>query len=143
MLREDIVLSVPAGKSYDLILEHFVYSCPDNYQYDETRVITFRTAQDRMERLFSIGQVIRLDPRDIDAAFEVPTQIRERIKGYISVAHSRGILEAVGPYRFYILAEDAVVELLHAPRTRDHLKGAHYFTTAELTSGTELVSPLV
>jgi hypothetical protein len=145
MPNEDLVLSVPAGKSYDLILEHFIYSCPDNknYQYDETELVTFRTVEGKMEKLFRIARVIRLDPRDVDAAFEVPSDFRERIKGYISVATNRGILQTEGPYRFYILDEEAVSNLAHAPHARQRLEGDHYFSRAELASGKAVVAPLL
>ena len=144
MPDETPVLSVPAGRSYDLILEHFIYSCPDTpaYAYDDTELIAFRTAEGHMEKLFRINRIVGFDPRDIEATYDVPQNIRERISGYLTVAANCGILDTTGRYRFYILNEDGVKPLPHAPRASERLKGAHYFTHAELTAGRVIVTPI-
>jgi len=143
MPHHDPVLSVPSGKTYDLILEHFIYSCPNTktWQYESTNFITFRTAEGNMERIFGISAVFTLNPLDIQAAFAIPEPVRDRINGYIAVAQNRGVMEHDGEYRFYILHEDTVVRLPHSPHTEQRLKGAAYFTINELSRGVPIVTP--
>ena len=78
------VLSVPAGLTYDLVLEHFIYSCPDRvpWTYDPTDLITFRTAEGNMEKLFNIERVVSAIPADIQTRYEIAEPIRDRIAGY-------------------------------------------------------------
>src|SRR4051794_11906358 len=105
MPQPDLVLSVPTGYSYDLVLEHFIYSCPDDtrYQYDDTDWITFRKDDGVMERIFKIDRVVSLAPVDIEATHEVVANLRDRIMGYLSVAHNKKrVIEDPGNrYRFY------------------------------------------
>src|SRR5689334_11848642 len=111
MSQTDLVLSVPAGKTYDLILEHFIYSCPDDsrYAYDDSDLITFRRADGTMERLFKIARVVQAVPMDIHATYGLPVGLQERIAGYISVARNKRVIQDPGqPFRFYILEEDDV-----------------------------------
>jgi hypothetical protein len=136
-----IVLSVPAGKSYDLVLEHFIYSCPISYNYRSTDLITFRTAEGLMEKLFTISRVVKLNPLDIDASFGVPDEILQRIRGYLGVAQNRGVLDRPGEYRFYLLDEESAICLPHQPRARTRLQGAAYFQKCSLLSGERYVNP--
>jgi hypothetical protein len=139
----DPVLSVPAGKTYDLILEHFIYSCPDTepFKHESTNFITFRTAEGKMERIFGILGTVTLNPIDIEATFSIPEDLRDRIKGYVGVARNRGVMKHDGEYRFYILRDDAVVDLPHTPSTLERLPGPAYFTIDELTRGDQTVTP--
>jgi hypothetical protein len=134
---------VPAGLSYDLVLEHFIYSCPDRnpWTYKETDLITFRTAEGNMEKLFKIERVVRVIPADIQSMYEVAESIRDRIVGYIQVATHRGVMTEPGAYRFCILEENPE-PLPHAPHTAERRKGAVYFSRGELTAGHTVVTPL-
>jgi hypothetical protein len=139
------VLSVPTGKSFDLVMEHLIYSCPDTppYAYEQTELITLRTAEDKMEKIFHIKKVVRCPPMDVEATYEIPIPIRKRLMGYIPVAQHRGILtNPRQPYRFYILDEDGFTRLPHTPHTATRSKGAVYFTLAELTAGRPIVVPI-
>src|SRR5258706_9562546 len=142
-MPNDTVLSVPAGLTYDLVLEHFIYSCPDRspWKYDPTDLMTFRTAEGNMEKVFKIERVVSANPADIQTTFQIPEPIRDRITGYIQVAHHTGVMSEPGPYRFYILQEDPE-PLPHAPHTKTRSKGAVYFTRGELTAGNVVVNPL-
>ena len=134
------VLSVPAGLSYDLVLEHLIYSCPDRFHYDTTHLITFRTAEGHMEKIFRIDEVHRLNPLDIDATYDVAPDRMARVRGYISVARNRSILTESGSYRFYFVTEER--DLPHLPETAERANGPIYFTAAELMRGTRIVCPI-
>ncbi len=140
----EIVLSVPAGRSYDLVMEHAVYSCPDskNYRYRRTRLITFRTAEGWMEVIYRIAVVHRADPRNLDAARAIPQPARERIRAYLVGAKTRRILVTPGSYRFYLLDENSGCRLSHKPRTARRLPGDAYFHFGDLTKGDRLVVPV-
>src|SRR5205823_9277679 len=100
------VLSVPAGKTYAIICDHLVYSCPAAYTYKPTSMICFRTAPPacKMERVFTIQQIVEADPRDIPGTSNAESLVRSRIAAYVSDARPSGVLAKPGPYRFYLLS---------------------------------------
>ncbi len=138
------VLSVPAGKSYGLILKHLIYSCPEAYTYKNTPLITFRTTPPDaiMEKVFAIQKVERADPSKIEETCAASDPIKKRITAYVAAAGPAGILAKSGYYRFYILAPDDVVQLVPAPKAAYTQQGPIYFSLAELQSGKEIVEPL-
>ena len=145
MASPEMVLSVSAGETYHLILEHFIYSCPDDngHRYDDTEFIAFRQGDGTMTRLFRIEQEVRIVPAEVLTASSLPDGLRERIVGYLSVARNRGIIETPQrPYRFYVLNEEEVEELPHRPHTEPRSQGAIYFDRAELKAGRSVVKPL-
>ena len=55
------VLSVPAGITYEIILETQIHSCPNDkkkYQYDPTQFITFRNIKGEMDSLYKIDFIL-------------------------------------------------------------------------------------
>jgi hypothetical protein len=138
------VLSVPAGKIYDLIFEHLIYSCPGSpaYQYADTELITFRTAAGRMAQILKIQKIYTVRPEDLAAEFSIPEDHRTRIAAYITAARKSGVLEKPGVYRFYILDDEPVATLPHRPTPKTQIKGAAYFTMTQLTSGAPIVVPI-
>ena len=136
-----VALSVPAGLSYELILKHRIYSCPESYQYQALRLITPRTAEGIMEKIFTIRRVHKADPAHLDQA-RLPEDDRSRIAAYIPDARAAGILNADGDFRFYLLDADPAFELSHCPRPPERLDGVHYFSVEQLTGGTQVVSPI-
>jgi hypothetical protein len=143
MPDDPIVLSVPAGFTYDLIQEHLIYSCPDTraYQYRPTVFLTPRTGNGHMEKLFTVAQIVRLNPLDIRATFDISEEILDRIRGYLGVAQNKGVLEEPGFYRFYILDADSITPLPHNPQPTTRLQGAAYFRKSCLLSGDSYVTP--
>lgn len=151
MSDNTFVLSVPAGKTYDLILTHRIYSCPDlpPWTYPSTQLIAFRTAEGFMEKVFEIAKVVTVNPFDIDSALNLPVSTKSRIKDYIGEASPRGVMAESGNYRFYFLDSTNVVDLPHAFHTNERLTGVHYFPLKQLMSrdfqdvarSTEFLSP--
>ena len=136
-----VAISVPAGLSYELILRHRIYSCPDSYQYQALRLITPRTAEGFMEKIFTIRRVHKADPAHLDQA-QLPEDDRSRIAAYIPDARSAGILNEDGDFRFYLLDDEPAFDLPHCPRPPERLDGVHYFSVDRLTGGAPVVSPI-
>src|SRR3954463_7219610 len=114
MPQVEMVLSVPAGKCEILIGEHFIYSCPDAYVYEETKWITFRRGDGTMAHIYKIDEIVRIRPIDIQASHGLTPGLQERIAGYLQVAPNKGVIERPEQlYRFYILNEDEVIYLKH------------------------------
>jgi hypothetical protein len=134
------VLSVPAGISYEFLLKHRIYSCPDSYKYESVRLISPRTAEGVMENIFTIRRILTADPEHLKQA-NLSDDDRSRIAAYISDAHPTGILKDDGEFRFYILDAEPTT-LKHRPRPPVRLDGAHYFWTDRLTDGSEVVTPI-
>jgi hypothetical protein len=139
------VLSVPAGKSYDFIFEHLIYSCPvaPAYEYKDAELIAFRRASGHMEQVLTIGKIHTLRPEDIDAEYSIREEERARISAYITVARKSGVLDKGDSFRFYILGDEPVAMLPHRPAPKSPLKGAAYFRLADLTSGNPAVVPFL
>lgn len=144
MLASDLVISVPAGKSYAIINQHLIYSCPAAYTYKSTPLITFRTAPPaaKMEKVFTIEQIVSANPTDIEGTCKVEPDLRSRIATYVSAARPAGVLNRPGIYRFYILSRSNVLMLPHAPKPDEPSKGLLYFSLGDLQSGNPTVTPL-
>ena len=136
------VLSVPAGKTHDWILQHKVYSCPEEYCYPEAKHFAPRDAKGDIHVVFKIDSVHSANPFDIDAE-NLPEHARRRISGYISaVQHKKGILDNGGSYRFYLLSECEEGHLNPPAKTRTRLTNACCFDFEELVSKKPFVEPL-
>lgn len=136
------VLSVPAGLTHDWILQHKVYSCPDEYLYPESKHLAPRDAEGDIHVVFRIDSVHLANPLDIDAE-NLPEHAHARISSYISaVQHMEGILDNGGLYRFYLLSECEEGHLNSPAKTRTRLTNARCFDFEKLVSDRPFVEPL-
>lgn len=142
------VLSVAAGKTSELIKEHFIHACPDQLQgfkYKTPIFITFRAeGGGEMEFLYKIKDIIVLDPYspNLDILLDnVEEDAAKRIQKYIQdrKATSFGFEYNNEEYRFYILDQREVVHLKHLPKPSFNSPGKRYYTIAELVKGHKLV----
>jgi hypothetical protein len=121
------VLSVPAGRTYEIIHQHFIYSCPTTYTYKpNVRLITFRTAppETAMRTVLEIQKVVEADPTDTEKMCIASRATEARIANYVAAARQTRAFDQPGRYRFYLLASTPVAVLAHAPRTAEPQKGA-------------------
>ena len=139
------VLSVPVGKTYALVTEHNVYSCPVSHpEHDET-VDAFapRNEEGRIPKIHKIAARIVTDPNNPDFSSYFNTEYAQNIKAYISVVKSiAGILDGGGKYRFYVLEDVEKGTLKHAPRLSRPGPAHVYISLKELLSGSKFVNPL-
>lgn len=112
--RDPIVISVPAGRTYDLIPKHCIYSCPDkaSWHFDDEGLIAFRDTQGFMDEYHHITQMVILNPQEVESSLHVPPELRSRIAGYLQDVRPRGAIEELGDFRFYILSVQAPVSLV-------------------------------
>ncbi|GAU09288.1 hypothetical protein [Desulfoplanes formicivorans] len=141
---EKEVLSIPAGKTIDLVQKYLIYECPDRkeYRYKKTIFVTFRAnGGGTMEKLYKIKDVIVFNPTlksDIDRANEYinDKKINERLNKFISESNYKDSEEK----KFYILADDEVIELKNKPRpARNNVKFTYYRLADILTQ--KIVKP--
>ncbi|WP_336775287.1 hypothetical protein [Paenibacillus sp. MMO-58] len=133
------VLSVAAGKTYDLTQIHGVHACPDSNSYKTPIYITFRMASGgEMEYLYKIKDIVVLDPNipSLSLILEgIDPDFAHRIKGYIAQRSSGKFGFDSEPYRFYNLDVQNAVYLPHRPRPRINNAGPRYYTIASCVKG--------
>jgi hypothetical protein len=142
------VLSVPVvKKSANWVQKFHVHACPDSYKYEPTKYITFRQPNGgEMKALYPIGTIYIFSPKDPIPDKVAPEDI-DTLKAYIQERfekrHSDDVIvdtDPNQPYRFYMLPNEGVKELLHRPKPAKNNAGHRYYSEAELTSGKKEVS---
>jgi hypothetical protein len=142
---DDLVLSVPAGMSYDSILKHNIYSCPDTsaYSYRDVGLLTPRLASGGMEWIYPIKSIVKANPETLAETDRMDPITKRAIAAYIHDARGASVLDYQGPYRFYLLDRDHRVDLRgRTPITLFEPLGVVYFTYRDLTEGPHQVRPV-
>lgn len=142
------VLSVAAGKTYELTKNYFVHACPHTakgFSYKTPIYITFRSSGGgEMEFLYKIDEIVVLDPLSpsLNVLLEgVQIDFATRIKEYISnrINGGYGFNHPGEEYRFYNLCSKDVIHLKHLPKPLINNSGARYYSIAELIKGEKVV----
>jgi hypothetical protein len=139
------VLSVPAGKTYALMTEHNVYSCPEDWPKHDLSVDAFapRNEKGRIPRIYQIATRIITDPQMPVFPPDFNPEFAQSIISYISVAKLReGILDGGGKYRFYILSDVERGALNHSPGLSVPGPAHVNLSLKELLSGSSIVHPI-
>lgn len=136
------VLSVSAGKTYDVIHEYCIHACPNtsNYNYKKPLFITFRKSHGgMMERLYKIEDEIVLDPHSPHVEDEIKNsnyKFQRRLINYIKDRKKEWKFEVQEKFKFYILSEIGQIELKHCPKPKGgNGPGPRYYSLSELLSG--------
>lgn len=142
---EKEVLSVPAGKTLEIIEKYNIHACPNtkNYNYKSSLFITFRMNNGgQMKTLYGIDDVIILNPHNasqIQSLKEMGLAYTDRILKYIE-KREQGLGFGKGEeHRFYILSEKNKIELPHAPKPRANNSGGWYYSLSEMLNGKEFI----
>ncbi|WP_156424447.1 hypothetical protein [Bacillus sp. FJAT-27445] len=139
-----IVLSIPAGGTYDIITEHNIHAYPHPRSYKSDSYVTFRKRGGAMETLYTIQKAAAFDPFNdtIDPLIKHLDQNEKlRIKAYIYDRNKGwGFEKPAHPYMFWILKTEK--HLTHKPKPPITYGGHIYFTFADLTTGNEIVEIL-
>lgn len=142
---EKEVLSVPAGKTLEIIEEYNIHSCPNtqNYNYKSSLFITFRKKNGgQMKTLYGIDDVIILNPHNlsqIESLKEMGFVYTDRVINYIEKRKQGLGFDKGEEYRFYILSEKNKIELPHAPKPRANNPGGWYYSLSEMLNGKEYI----
>ena len=143
---EKEVLSIPAGRSLELVEKFNIYVCPDTkaYSYKKPIFVGFRKSGGGvMERLYKIDSIIVLNPT-IDSEIETfkrseySENIKTRILNYIEAAEFTDIIDY--DERFYILSENEYIELVNRPKPQRNNAKFTYYTLSEVLSK-KIISP--
>lgn len=140
---EKEVLSVAAGKTFDIINKYNIHACPSSYSYKTPIYITFRNkGGGSMDTLYKIDDILLLNPNNGSYKTMLENsnfEYSERLLGYIEERKSKWMFEKSEDYRFYILSETEQITLKHHPKPKANNTGARYYSFAELLSGEPIV----
>lgn len=85
--QSEDVLSVPAGRTHKLIVEHGIHAHPDTvgYRYRPARYMAFRQRGGVMDTLYGFELMCTLDPADDDEAIAgvVRGEFGRRLRAYV------------------------------------------------------------
>lgn len=143
--NNDLVLSVPAGGTFDLIEKYHVHAFPNkkSYNYKKTFYITFRQkGGGMMRRVYKIVEKIKMNPHihnSIKSSLETNPMYAGRLKGYITERIKDFGFEQGDEYLFYLLSTEEIIDLPHLPRPQANNAGPRYYSLSTLTSGNEII----
>ena len=84
---KNIVISIPASGTIDLIYKYQIHAHPDKlgYEYKDVKYYTFRRNGGIMDKLFEIEKIITINPYNIDdiKEYNLKPEIENRVKEYI------------------------------------------------------------
>ncbi|GGG88722.1 hypothetical protein [Paenibacillus radicis (ex Gao et al. 2016)] len=138
------VLSVAAGKTYELTKIHGIHACPDSNIYKTPIYITFRMAGGgEMEYLYKIRDIVVFDPTmpSLSLMLEgLDPEFAMRIKGYVSDRSTGAFgFEKDEPYRFYYLDVQNAIHLPHHPKPEKNNTGPRYYSIASCIKGEKII----
>lgn len=141
---ENIVISIPASGTIDLIYKYQIHAHPDKvgYEYKDVRYYTFRKKGGVMDKLFEIEKIITINPYNIDEIkqYNLTSEIENRLKNYIKERRESFKFEHKNiKYKFYILNyKENLEHNPKKPRQNNHC----YISLDELHSGKEFINTI-
>lgn len=135
----NLVLSVAAGATSDIVNATEIHACPDDdrYSYRETPFLAVRKIGGYIDFIHKIEDIEIINPRDKLALGHLVEPIRDRVRRYIELRERVIGFETQGNYKFYILK--AYRELSHAPAPPRNRPGPCYYTLDDLLCGDKVV----
>lgn len=142
---EKEVLSLPAGKTAEIVNKYFIHAHPNklSYNYKSSIFIAFRKSNGgRMDRLYQVKEKIILNPHNammLNEDLDDDIKYKARIMNYVNERKKGMGFEDEGTYVFYILNKTNYIDLKHEPRPENNNPGGRYYKLSELLSGREIV----
>ncbi len=141
---KNIVISIPASETIDLIYKYQIHAHPDKvgYEYKDVQYYTFRKKGGIMEKLFEIEKIITINPYNIDEIkkYNLTSEVEHRVRKYVEERLKSFKFEHKGiNYKFYIL--NYKEDLKHNPK-KPCQNNHCYITLDELHSGKEFVNTI-
>lgn len=142
---EKEVLSIPAGKTFELVEKYSIYECPDQaaYNYKKSLFITFRnTGGGVMNKLYKIEDILIFNPtieselqrvREMDLSED----IKNRLFGYISESGYGSDLDH--DKKFYILSTNEIIELKNQPHPKVNNAKFSYYRLCDILTESEVI----
>lgn len=105
--RNQVVLSLPASGTYELITDTLVHAHPVKpaYNYKCTDLITFRKKGGIMERVYSVDKIIEINPHEEVEVQGLSNIEQDRLQKYVGIRANTFLFKEPTPYRFYLLRE--------------------------------------
>lgn len=145
---EKEVCSIPAGGSSQYQYDYpWIYECPnEGHQFTSLKKPLFMTFRLRgggvMERLFSVDEIIILNPQnDFDAFLankSYSEEVKARVKFYCDKVWSENSYDN-NEKQFYILSEHNQIELPHRPRPKQNGVFRAYYKLAEILDQSKII----
>lgn len=139
---EKEVLSIPAGKTIDLIEKYNIYVCPDNrdYSYKKSLFLSFRAKNGgEMKKLYKIEDILVFNivdfensQKNIDLSLGVLERISNYISSYKEQFENNNDSFFTDNMRFYILSENENIELSLKPKPEKNNSKHSYYTLKEI-----------
>lgn len=136
---EEDVISVPAGRTFDLVKEFGVYICPNTqkYNYKNTLYMTFRRHGGIMEMLYSVKRLytLRCDEEELEQ-LEMPAAHREAILAYLKKAGENHPGKS-NEMQVYILDKNHTIQLPAGtkPISSRGMAGHCYYRLSDMLNG--------
>jgi hypothetical protein len=131
------VISIPAGKTQDIIKKYLIHAHPHPRTYKDAEYMTLRKVGGIMDTLYKVEHELILKPKQLnveEAFIHLGGDTIERLLGYI---HERKYTFGFGEkeeYKFYVLKVEQ--HLNHLPKPKEgNLQSHTYYTVEEITSG--------
>ena len=131
------VISIPAGKTFDLVKEFGVYICPNtrDYNYKNTLYMTFRRSGGIMETLYPVKAlyVLRCDEAELNQ-LEMQESHRQAILSYLKAAGKNHPEKSSG-MRVYILDQGQSIQLPQGTKPQITTQGMSkycYYSLADM-----------
>lgn len=138
---EEEVLSIPAGKTKDLIKKHHIYVCPNSkdYSYKSSLFMAFRSSGGgHMDKLYKVEETIILNLRDTLPElenFDLKESVIARIRCYIAdhlIIHAKDDRIKVDDMRVYILSTEETIDLPLNPHPEKSNSKHTYYSLKEI-----------
>ncbi len=135
----NLVLSVAAGATSDIVNATEIHACPDDerYSYRETPFLAVRKTGGYMDFIHKIEAIEIINPRESLVLGHLEEKIRDRVRRYIELRKPVIGFETQGNYKFYVLS--AYRKLSHAPAPPRNRPGPCYYTLDDLLCGDKVV----
>jgi hypothetical protein len=141
---EEEVLSIPAGRTFSMVMHHQIYWCPDSkgHNHKKSLYVTFREPRGgTMRNLYKIEDVLVLNPSDNSQfnafkASRYSAVLKKRIKNLINdKAHTSPMS---GDLKFYILSQKDTIQLTNCPKPKLNTRKFMYYTLKDILTEKEV-----
>ncbi|MDG5786150.1 hypothetical protein QA612_01510 [Evansella sp. AB-P1] len=137
------VLSIPAGKTFQIIEDHLVHAFPNTQKYKLESYVTFRKQHSIMTDLYTVENAVVFDPNHDEIDYvtkDVGKEEKERITAYVKdrKMSKMGFDKPDTPYVFWLLKWE--LSLPHEPRPEKGNPTHVYYNYEELVNGDRFVT---
>jgi hypothetical protein len=142
---EEEVLSIPAGRTISMVMNHQIYWCEDSKDHNHKKAlyVTFREPGGGiMRNLYKIEDIILLNPSDNSQfnafkASRYSAVLKKRIKSLINdKSHTSPM---TGDLKFYILSQKDTIQLTNCPKPKLNTRKFTYYTLKDILTEKEVI----